>query len=81
MQPEMGERHTVLGDGARLGEVEVAVLKDGEGTKGVLGKEVLSLPVRLHREGLVEVELNIGEGSGSEHTADSGVALRISIGA
>jgi len=68
------ELRDVLGDGARLGEVKVTVLEDGKGTKGVLGEEVLSLPVRLHREGLVEVELDIGEGGGSEHTADSGVA-------
>ena len=68
------ERLTVLGDGAGLAEVEVTVLEGREVSEGVVGEELGRLPVRLHGEGLVKVELDTGEGGGSEDTSDSRVA-------
>jgi len=58
--------------------VQVSVLESGEVAKRVLLEELGGLPVRLHGEGLVVVELDASEGGGSENTSDTRVAFGIS---
>lgn len=67
---------TVLGDSGRLVQSELSVLEGREVTEGELLGELGGLPLGLHGEGLVVVELDTGEGGGSEDTLDTRVTWR-----
>ena len=67
-------RLTVLGDSTGLVQGELSVLESGKVAKGELLEELGSLPVRLHREGLVVVKLDTGKGGGSENSSNTRVA-------